>query len=671
METNNSKADQRASLDRYQQTMKAIGYVTLAEATTDDYKRIGFKSGLEVHQQLLTKRKLFCRCPAGIFHKHNEYTAEIVRHMRPTLSEMGVYDGTALMEFRTRKEIVYRLNNKTACTYETDDTPPFKIDMEALEIALEISLLCKLNIVGEVHITRKQYLDGSIPTGFQRTAIIGIEGEIQLSNKKVGILQLSIEEDSCREVSDIGHTRIYKTDRLGMPLIETVTHPQLFTPWELAEAGNYIRFMNRSTGLVRTGIGAARQDVNVSCQGGTRVEIKGVAHVAWIPRLSHNEAFRQYALLHLREELKNRIPNHASWKLEWKELDPVEYKFNFPTNLPYTAPLSLIGVKLPNFGGALSHFTQPGRCFGNEITERLKVIACLERPNMVHSEEIDKDAICFNFEKLAGELKATDKDAMLVFWGPNADVKTAIETIEERCTMAFEGVPPETRKGFEDGTTIFERVLPGADRMYPDTDSAPVAIEQKHIDTIRQRLATDLHLRISQLREWNVPESCFTFLLRNNLVVLIEKATELGYSPKKIAVLIAEHFKHLITKGMASMEQAKDVLHILSLMKKQNLDIDLAEDLMTAMLSNPTVSFENALTMIGYKTISKENLAAMILPLVEEFGRIRRSHSSENAIRWVIGKMRKPALGNLPLSELLPMVQHVVNHNLKPHQFTL
>ncbi len=104
--------------------------------------------------------------------------------MRPTLSELGEYDGTALMEFKTKKEIIYRINNETACTYEIDDTPPFQINKEALEKALEISLLCKLNIVGEVHITRKQYLDGSIPTGFQRTAILGVEGEIPLKTKK-------------------------------------------------------------------------------------------------------------------------------------------------------------------------------------------------------------------------------------------------------------------------------------------------------------------------------------------------------------------------------------------------------------------------------------------------------------------------------------------------------
>ena len=169
-------------------TMKAIGYVSRSNATPEDYRRIGFKSGLEVHQQLKTQKKLFCRCPAGIFHESEDFHAEIIRHMRPTLSEMGEYDGTALMEFKTKKEVIYRINNKTTCTYEIDDTPPFPVNREALEIALEISLLCKMSIVGEVHITRKQYLDGSIPTGFQRTAILGVGGELQLKNKKINLI---------------------------------------------------------------------------------------------------------------------------------------------------------------------------------------------------------------------------------------------------------------------------------------------------------------------------------------------------------------------------------------------------------------------------------------------------------------------------------------------------
>ena len=196
------------ALRNYRESREVIGYIPLHQATSEDWNRIGFMSGLEVHQQLNTGHKLFCRCPAGIYNQDDEFDGELIRHMRPTLSEMGEYDGTALMEFKTKKEIIYRLNNENACTYDIDDTPPFKINREALDYALEISLLSNLNIVGEVHITRKQYLDGSIPTGFQRTAILGVEGEIQLSNKKVRLIQLSIEEDSCREISDIGHTRI-------------------------------------------------------------------------------------------------------------------------------------------------------------------------------------------------------------------------------------------------------------------------------------------------------------------------------------------------------------------------------------------------------------------------------------------------------------------------------
>jgi len=132
----------------YEETKRKIGYVNRLDATPETYDRIGFMSGLEVHQQLKTEQKLFCRCPAGIYQKPGDFDAEVIRHMRPTLSELGEYDGTALMEFKTRKEIIYRLKSKTTCTYEVDDTPPFPLNREALGIAIEISLGMKLNIVG-------------------------------------------------------------------------------------------------------------------------------------------------------------------------------------------------------------------------------------------------------------------------------------------------------------------------------------------------------------------------------------------------------------------------------------------------------------------------------------------------------------------------------------------
>ena len=198
------------------------------EMTESDYAAVGFKSGLEIHQQLLTSKKLFCRCPAG--HYSDAYDTEILRHMRPTLSELGEYDGTALMEFKTKKEIIYQINHHTVCTYEMDDTPPFELNDEALDIALGIGMLYNCTMVDEIHIARKQYLDGSIPTGFQRTTIVGVNGAIPYKDRSIAIIQLGLEEDACREVSDVGHRRIYITDRLGMPLIETVTAPDMFTP---------------------------------------------------------------------------------------------------------------------------------------------------------------------------------------------------------------------------------------------------------------------------------------------------------------------------------------------------------------------------------------------------------------------------------------------------------
>ncbi len=204
--------------------------------------------------------------------------------MRPTLSELGEYDGTALMEFKTHKEIVYLLERGTVCTYEMDDTPPFEIDDEAVRIAIEMSELCNLNLVSELHVMRKQYLDGSIPTGFQRTAMVGLTGAIPFQvpelgvDRELSIRQLSLEEDSCREVSDVGHRITFRTDRLGMPLTEMVTEPEFLTPHELQAGGRLLAQLARATGKVRRGPGAARQDVNVSVAGGRRVEIKGVHH---------------------------------------------------------------------------------------------------------------------------------------------------------------------------------------------------------------------------------------------------------------------------------------------------------------------------------------------------------------------------------------------------------
>jgi glutamyl-tRNA(Gln) amidotransferase subunit E len=650
-------------LDVYEKTKQEIGYVARKNATQSTYTDLGFKSGLEVHQQLKTKEKLFCRCPAGIYHDFSDYDAEIRRHMRPTLSELGEYDGTALMEFKTKKLILYRINNKTACTYESDDTPPFPLNREALEIATQISLLFEQNLVGELHITRKQYLDGSIPTGFQRTAIIGISGGLQLKNKKVPLIQMSIEEDSCREVSDIRHTRTYFADRLGTPLIETVTEPELLNPDEVAEAAHYIRYVARSTSRVRLGPGAGREDVNVSVTGGTRVEIKGVSHISWIPELVHNEAFRQKALLTIAEKLKAQGFNKDNWQPKIREItaDKVNFDFN-PLRTAKQMNFHLLAINLPGFKNLLSHFTQPAKCFANEISDRLKVIACLERPNMLHSE-VHPGLVPPKFWKnIRHILAAKEEDAQIFVWTPTEDKETTIDVIKERCLMAFEGVPKETRKSFADGTTIFERVLPGADRMYPDTDSAPIPIDEEFITRIKRELPKNLSYRIKQLQEWNLPTENYNYILRNNLIPLIEQIEDkLGFAAADVAKTISKRVRYFEgVFGPFSKKDYEKVFEMYSKIKEYQLEAQVINHLLRSVFEFKETDLDLICTSLIQDGLDEISLFTKIDEFESQYQQRPRATNPEAKINWLLGQIRPYALAKWPLKDLKSRIAKAV-----------
>ena len=638
----------------YEQTKQMVGYVERKKATQADYDRIGFMSGLEVHQQIKTKEKLFCHCPAGKFNRFDDYDAELVRHMRPTLSELGEYDGTALMEFKTRKEIVYRIKNNTACTYDIDDTPPFPINKEALHNAIVIALRSNLNIVGEVHITRKQYLDGSIPAGFQRTAIIGVEGLLKLPKKNIRLIQLSIEEDACREISDIGHRRIYQTDRLGVPLIETVTYPDCKNPDELRETGDFIRFLGRSTGLVRTGIGAGRQDVNVSCTGGTRIELKGVSHTKWIPELSHNEGFRQWSLVKLAERLNKEVEREG-WKVEVAD---ISFKTDYaPINEARANGGVMKLVKLPKFRGVLSHFTQPGMMFANEIADRLKVIACLERPNMLHDEMLDPVIDASQWHKLGKKVHATDEDALILIWGPKDDMPTAVEVIEERCLMAFDGVPKETRKAICNGITIFERVLPGADRMYPDNDSAPIPLDPAYVKALRAEMPSEIIDRYYKLAEWNVPQDCFTYIFTKNFYPVMEEMVDkLGVEGRLLGRFIGMRLKNLLGKNPQSKFNECTLFNLFAFLQNEGLNLRLAWNMAPTLVENPEMPMQEVLDKIGFKRVSADELNARLNELVANFVPKKKDSTDLDRQNWIMGQMPE-AMGNIEMKDLANKIQ--------------
>jgi glutamyl-tRNA(Gln) amidotransferase subunit E len=625
-----------------------------------DYEAVGFMCGLEVHQQLLTERKMFCHCPAGRY--TTTHDGSVLRHMRPTLSELGEYDGTALMEFKTRKNIIYLLHKSNVCTYEMDDTPPFLVNQQAVDIAIEQCLMLGCDIVDEVHVARKQYLDGSIPTGFQRTAIVGVNGKLPFRGRDIRVVQVSVEEDSCREVKDKGHLIVWRADRLGMPLIETVTAPDLKTPEEVEEAILLVGRVCRSTGHVRTGIGASRQDVNVSVRGGTRVEIKGVPKANWAPALVHGEAVRQVNLLKLRDELHARgfkrpediATHHADVtdvftgselvylrRESWERL--VREEGRRPGFELGNGPFCVRAVRLTGLQGTLSAPTQPNQIFAGELAGRVRVIADLDQPPvLIHGERWPEyRGSLEELRRVTKRLKCGPQDAVVVVWGPLEDTLTAAEEIRLRYVDATKGVPSETRQPFPDGRTDFERILPGPDRMYPDTDSQPTPVTRDRVERLKRTLAPYPWVREQRYRAAGIPTTTVYFLIRRNGADLVDRVVTLaGADVRQACFFFGERLKGLSRRKPAVKALGPDRwCEFFALCRERPSLMDAWERLARSLVDKPDKTVR--------EVVEEESLG------VEPAGWRHRVPDVVKAVRTEARSKEQPVLHRLAMGRLM------------------
>jgi Glu-tRNA(Gln) amidotransferase subunit E-like FAD-binding protein len=259
-------------------------------------KKIGLKVGLEIHFQLDTKHKLFCNCSTEM--KEKVPITTLVRKLHPVASELGQVDAAAQFEYLRDREFHYHVFKNETCLVEVDCEPPHNINPEALQIALQIALLLNCKIPDEIHIMRKTVIDGSNPSGFQRTAIVGFNGYLDFKGRKILITQVTIEEDAAAKVSEDGKKVVYRLNRLGVPLVEIDTDIlENFSPEEIQDIAYTIGLIVRSTEKVKKAIGAIRQDVNVSVEKGARVEIKGIQSLGLISKTIEEEVERQLKLV--------------------------------------------------------------------------------------------------------------------------------------------------------------------------------------------------------------------------------------------------------------------------------------------------------------------------------------------------------------------------------------
>jgi len=280
----------------------------MPEENEIDYVKLGLKSGLEIHQQLDT-RKLFCNCPSVL--RKDEPDFIVKRKLHAIAGESGEVDVAAKYQASLDKEFIYQGYDST-CLVELDEEPPHKINLNSLRIALHVAILLNAKILPLTQIMRKTVIDGSNTGGFQRTVLVAVNGYVETEQGRIGIESICLEEDAARIIERKDDETIYRLDRLGIPLIEIATAPDIKNPEQAKEVALHLGKILRSL-KVKRGIGTIRQDVNVSIKGGNRVEIKGFQDPSMFVKTIDLEIERQRKLINenkkVEKEVRKALPN--------------------------------------------------------------------------------------------------------------------------------------------------------------------------------------------------------------------------------------------------------------------------------------------------------------------------------------------------------------------------
>ncbi|BCS90924.1 MAG: glutamyl-tRNA(Gln) amidotransferase subunit E [Candidatus Micrarchaeota archaeon] len=459
-----------------------------------NYEELGFKCGLEIHQRLKSKGKLFCSCDSSI--SNDMEIGEVFRYQRAVAGELGSVDIAAEVESEKRSRYIYKIYDRSTCLVDIDEEPPHQINQEALMTALIIAKSLNMHIVDEIQVMRKMVLDGSDPTSFQRSALIGLDGYIKLNSKEMGISSAFLEEESAGILEKKENAVIYSTQRLGVPLIEIDTDPTIANPTEARDLAMRIGILLRLTNRVQRGIGSIRQDVNVSIKDGNRVEIKGFQQIEDIDKFIENEVTRQKRLIEIRDELSSR-------RASVKEIIDVTSVFKDTKSKIIRSAIDnnglVLAFGLEGFKGLLGREVNPDRRLGSEISDYAKLAGL---NGIIHSDEdLNRYMISESeIKELISRLGISKDDSFIIVAGDPGKVKNAAKLAKMRAELAIKQVPKETRAVLDQKrfTTKVLRPLPGSSRMYPETDIKPIRtvyilkeIEDQRVDI--DKVESDLY----------------------------------------------------------------------------------------------------------------------------------------------------------------------------------
>jgi len=579
-----------------------------------DYEKLSLKVGLEIHQQLETSAKLFCGCKPELFKEEPEIT--FLRRLRPTQSELGQTDPAAYFEFQKGVKILYEANTATSCLVEMDEEPPHPLNIEAVEIALTAALIMKAKPVNEIHVMRKTVIDGSNTTGFQRTCVIALNGEVKVGEKTVPIQHVSLEEDAARKMGEEEDNIIrYRIDRLGIPLIEVATAPVVYSPKEAEEVASAIGRILRATGKVKRGLGTIRQDLNISIPNGALTEIKGVQELELLSLVVEYEVQRQLNLIKISKELNERGVKEGDVKEDFFDVTDVFKQTKCKVireALDKNQPV--LAVKLPKFKGFLKRELVPNFRLGTEMADRARFWGRVG--GIFHTDELPAYGITAEeVEELRKTVKAGEPDAVVFIADNPENARDGLKAVVERAREAKKGVPEETRAANPDGTTRYMRPRPGAARMYPETDIPPTQITEDYIEKISSRLPELPEQKLERLmKEYKLNQKLAKQILDSEYSELFETILkESGVSPTTIAAFLTETLRALKREGIQVQKiSEKQIREAFKCVSTGELTKEAMQDVVIWLSKHEDKNVKEAITSLSLEILSKEELEKII-----------------------------------------------------------
>lgn len=625
-------------------------------------KEIVLKVGFEIHQQLLTKTKLFCNCSCL---EPENYDSYFFRKLRPAQSELGSYDQASIFEFSKMRTIKYYSSFESSCLVEADEEPPHRINNEALETALIISLALSSKIVDEINVMRKIVIDGSNTSGFQRTMLMSLGGYLEVDNKKVGVQTICLEEDSGKLISDDGNIKEYGLDRLGIPLIEIALEPVTGTPSEIMKIALTLGRLLRASKRVARGIGSIRQDVNISINNGIGiVEVKGVQRLDQLIKVIEYESIRQHGLLLIAEKLKKERIAEKIIADNVRELTHIFINSQSKTvkKILSNTNHTIKAIRVKNFKGFFGFEPYPDIRIGKQLGELVRFYGF---GGIFHSDELPNYGITEKeVDKIKEILEIDDKtDGFIILGGPKERMSVAIDALCKRLEIVKLGVPSETRSALIDGTTIYSRPKPGSARMYPETDIPVYKIKNDLVLSLSKKIPKSWNETITQLsKKYKINKTLSEKIFDSTYFEIFEElSVSTKLAPSFIASKLTEDIINLERQGYESNNLTKEILiDIFKKIDSGNIAKESVFPIFEKLMKKEVTSVESAIKLLGIESISDKELDRILDQIIEDNMNIIKEKEF-NSMNILMGKSMASLRGKVDGKK----INDLINKKLK------